>query len=43
MGIDPGIGTNGFGLVETNDIGGLARALDFGVVTTVVDASKKKS
>ncbi len=38
LGIDPGIGICGFGLVETNSTGGSARALDFGAVTTVVDA-----
>lgn len=36
LGIDPGIGRCGFGLIESN--GANAKALDFGVVTTVVDA-----
>ena len=37
LGIDPGIGICGFGLIETSG-GANARALDFGAVTTVVDA-----
>lgn len=37
LGIDPGIGICGFGLIETSGRSG-ARALDFGAVTTVVDA-----
>lgn len=37
LGIDPGIGICGFGLIETTTRMG-ARALDFGVVTTKVDA-----
>ena len=35
LGIDPGLGRCGFGLIE---IGQKTRALDFGVVTTTVDA-----
>jgi len=38
LGIDPGIGICGFGLIETNKTGFDARALDFGAVTTKVDA-----
>ena len=37
LGIDPGIGICGFGLIETTSRAG-ARALDYGVVKTVVDA-----
>ena len=37
LGIDPGIGICGFGLIEA-DGGGGAKALDFGAVTTTVDA-----
>ena len=37
LGIDPGIGICGFGLIETSSRAG-ARALDYGVVTTKVDA-----
>lgn len=37
LGIDPGIGICGFGLIETTSRAG-ARALDFGAVTTEVDA-----
>lgn len=37
LGIDPGIGICGFGLIETTSRAG-ARALDFGTVTTTVDA-----
>ncbi len=37
LGIDPGIGICGFGLIETSNRSG-AKALDFGAVTTVVDA-----
>ena len=37
LGIDPGLGRCGFGLIETTTRAG-ARALDFGVVTTTVDA-----
>ncbi len=37
LGIDPGIGICGFGLIETTSRTG-ARALDFGAVTTKVDA-----
>ena len=37
LGIDPGIGICGFGLIETTSRMG-ARALDFGAVTTMVDA-----
>ena len=36
LGIDPGLGRCGFGLIETSSRAG-ARALDFGVVTTTVD------
>lgn len=37
LGIDPGLGRCGFGLIETTSRVG-ARALDYGVVTTTVDA-----
>ena len=37
LGIDPGIGICGFGLIETSSRNG-AKALDFGAVTTTVDA-----
>ncbi len=37
LGIDPGIGICGFGLIETSSRAG-ARALDYGAVKTVVDA-----
>lgn len=37
LGIDPGIGICGFGLIETTSRAG-ARALDYGAVTTMVDA-----
>lgn len=37
LGIDPGIGICGFGLIEVTSRAG-ARALDFGAVTTTVDA-----
>lgn len=37
LGIDPGIGICGFGLIETSGRAG-ARALDYGAVTTMVDA-----
>lgn len=37
LGIDPGIGICGFGLIETTSRAG-ARALDYGAVTTKVDA-----
>lgn len=37
LGIDPGIGICGFGLIEAAS-GGSAKALDFGAVTTEVDA-----
>lgn len=36
LGIDPGLGRCGFGLIETSSRAG-AKALDFGVVTTTVD------
>lgn len=38
LGIDPGLGRCGFGLIETTTRDG-ARALDYGVVTTTVDAT----
>ena len=38
LGIDPGIGICGFGLIEADSAGGGAKALDYGVVTTEVDA-----
>ena len=37
LGIDPGLGICGFGLIETTTRSG-AKALDFGAVTTKVDA-----
>lgn len=37
LGIDPGLGRCGFGLIETTSRSG-AKALDYGVVTTTVDA-----
>lgn len=37
LGIDPGIGICGFGLIETSSRAN-ARALDYGAVTTTVDA-----
>ena len=37
LGIDPGIGMCGFGLIETSSRAS-ARALDYGAVTTMVDA-----
>ena len=37
LGIDPGLGICGFGLIETNSRTG-AKALDYGAVTTTVDA-----
>ena len=37
LGIDPGIGICGFGLIETNSRSS-AKALDYGAVTTEVDA-----
>lgn len=37
LGIDPGIGICGFGLVETASFGNF-KVLDYGAVTTVVDA-----
>ena len=37
LGIDPGLGRCGFGLIETSTKHG-AKALDYGVVTTTVDA-----
>ena len=37
LGIDPGIGICGFGLIETNSRAS-AKALDYGAVTTKVDA-----
>ena len=37
LGIDPGLGICGFGLIETSTRAS-ARALDFGAVTTKVDA-----
>ena len=37
LGIDPGIGICGFGLIEASGRSG-AKALDFGAVTTKVDA-----
>ena len=36
LGIDPGLGRCGFGLIETSSWAG-AKVLDFGVVTTTVD------
>lgn len=37
LGIDPGLGRCGFGLIETSAKRG-AKALDYGVITTTVDA-----
>ena len=37
LGIDPGIGICGFGLIETSSRAS-AKALDFGAITTMVDA-----
>jgi crossover junction endodeoxyribonuclease RuvC len=37
LGIDPGIGITGFGLIETTSRAG-AKALDYGAVTTKIDA-----
>lgn len=37
LGIDPGIGRCGFGLIETST-GTTSKALDYGIVTTTVDA-----
>lgn len=37
LGIDPGLGRCGFGLIDANPRAG-AKALDFGVITTTVDA-----
>ena len=37
VGIDPGIGICGFGLIETSSRAD-AKALDYGAVTTMVDA-----
>ena len=37
LGIDPGIGICGFGLIKTTSRAG-AEVLDFGAVTTTVDA-----
>ena len=37
LGIDPGIGITGFGLIETSSRSN-ARALDFGVITTEMNA-----
>lgn len=37
LGIDPGLGRCGFGLIETTSRAG-ARAVDYGVITTTVDA-----
>ena len=37
LGIDPGLGRCGFGLIETSSRAG-AKASDFGVITTTVDA-----
>ena len=37
LGIDPGIGICGFGLIDATSRAG-ARALDYGAVTTTVDA-----
>lgn len=41
LGIDPGLGRCGFGLIETTTRS-TARALDFGVITTTVDAPLAK-
>ena len=38
IGIDPGIGICGFGVIETSHVGSNLKVLDFGVVTTKVDA-----
>ena len=38
IGIDPGIGICGFGVVEVSGIGSRPKVLDFGAVTTKVDA-----
>ncbi|MBQ3293385.1 crossover junction endodeoxyribonuclease RuvC [Candidatus Saccharibacteria bacterium] len=38
IGIDPGIGICGFGVIETAGVGSNLRVLDFGAVTTKVDA-----
>lgn len=38
LGIDPGLGRCGFGLIEISSQAG-AKALDFGVITTTVDAA----
>ena len=38
LGIDPGIGRCGFGLVETNEVGTNPELRDYGVITTIVDA-----
>lgn len=38
LGIDPGLGRCGFGLIETTSWA-RARAVDFGVITTTVDAT----
>lgn len=37
LGIDPGLGRCGFGLIETTSRAG-AKAIDYGVITTAVDA-----
>ena len=37
LGIDPGIGITGFGLIEVSSRAS-ARALDFGVITTTMNA-----
>lgn len=37
LGIDPGIGITGFGLIETSSRAS-ARALDFGIITTTMNA-----
>ena len=38
LGIDPGLGTCGFGLIEVRAGRADAKALDYGAVTTIVDA-----
>ena len=38
LGIDPGIGICGFGLISSSEVVLSLKALDFGAVTTVVDA-----
>lgn len=38
LGIDPGIGICGFGLIKSSEVGLDIKALDFGAITTVVDA-----